>query len=344
MTKQEIVSAKALLRGTNISILDAARLVRNILDSLPKSSKFQSSKLEFCSKIIDCGKRNFRLSEMRLKDGFALFLKSKAHLRKDSFRDIRYLGTRLLKSKPEFALRTFSELRVCDCLEWLSLEFKTPSQFNKARSFLHALFEFALKRDFCDKNPIKAIEKKKVFEREIRPLSYLQTKRLIANSSLPQNRDCLPAVGLLMLAGIRPREVRRLTWSDIDLQENSICIRSQCSKTGGVRQVEICSSLKRILKNHIKTCGEDILKTSQRICPPNWKKKWKNIREQSGFKGAWVQDVLRHTYASYHAKYFKNLHLLQLNMGHSSQALLRSRYVNMQGFYSDDARNFSTDN
>ena len=208
MTKQEIVSAKALLRGTNISILDAARLVRNILDSLPKSAPAQSSKLEFCSKIIECGKRNFRLSEMRLKDGFALFLKSKAHLRKDSFRDIRYLGTRLLKSRPEFAARNFSELKTQDCLEWLTLEFETPSQFNKARAMLHALFEFALKRDFCDKNPIKSIEKKKVNEREIRPLSYLQTKRLIDTSSLPQNRDCLPAVGLLMLAGIRPREVQ----------------------------------------------------------------------------------------------------------------------------------------
>ena len=338
MTKQEIVSAKALLKGTNISILDAARLVRNILDSLPKSSKFQSSKLEFCSKIIECGKRNFRLSEMRLKDGFALFLKSKAHLRKDSFRDIRYLGTRLLKSRPEFALRNFFERKDCDCLEWLSLEFKTPSQFNKARSFLHALFEFALKRDFCDKNPVKSIEKKKVVEREIRPLSYLQTKRLIDTSSLPQNRDCLPAVGLLMLAGIRPREVRRLTWSDIDLEENSICVRSQCSKTGGVRQVEICPSLRRILKGYLEIFAKG--SCPQKVCPPNWQNKWKNIREQSGFKGAWVQDVLRHTYASYHAKHFKNLPRLQLNMGHCDISLLRSRYVNMRQISHTDARDF----
>ena len=338
MTKQEIISAKALLRGTNISILDAARLVRNILDSLPKSAPAQSSKLEFCSKIIECGKRNFRLSEMRLKDGFALFLKSKTHLRKDSFRDIRYLGTRLLKSRPEFAARNFSELKTQDCLEWLTLEFETPSQFNKARAMLHALFEFALKRDFCDKNPVKSIEKKKVNEREIRPLSYLQSKALIETSSLPQNRDCLPAVGLLMLAGIRPREVRRLTWGDIDLEENSICVRSQCSKTGGVRQVEVCPSLRRILKGYLETFAKG--SCPQKVCPPNWQNKWKSIREQSGFRGLWVQDILRHTYASYHAKHFKNLHLLQLNMGHSDQSLLRCRYINMRGISSDDAKKF----
>ncbi len=330
MTKQEIVSAKILLKGTNISILDAARLVRNILDVLPKSAPTQNSELEFCSKIIDCGKRNFRLAELNIRDGFALFLKSKAHLRKDSFRDIRYLGTRLLKSKPEFAQRNFSELKSQDCLDWLTLEFKSPSQFNKARSFLHALFEFALKRDFCDKNPIKSIEKKKVLENEIRPLSYDQSKKLIDTSRLPKNRDCLPAVGLLMFAGIRPREVRRLTWDDIDLEENSICVRSQCSKTGGTRQVEVCPSLRRILKEYLETFDESSSKIPRKICPPNWQNKWKSIREQSGFKGSWVQDILRHTYASYHAKYFKNLHSLQLNMGHSDQSLLRSRYINMQ--------------
>lgn len=76
------------------------------------------------------------------------------------------------------------------------------------------------------------------------------------------------------------------------------------------------------------------------MSPPNWRRKWKNIREKSGFKDTWVQDVLRHTYASYFAKRFKNLPRLQLNMGHHDLSLLRSRYINMRGISNLEATSF----
>ena len=198
---------------------------------------------------------------------------------------------------------------------------------------LHGLFEFALKREWCDKNPIKHIERRKIVEREIIPLSYTQAESLLKSAKAPKNSECLPAVGLLLLAGIRPREVRRLKWKDIDLEENLITVRSQCSKTGGVRHVEILPALRRILVECQK--GEESC-----ICPPNWRRKWKNIREISGFKGVWVQDVLRHTYASYHAKKFRDLPRLQVNMGHRDLSLLCSRYINMRGISNVEAESF----
>lgn len=136
---------------------------------------------------------------------------------------------------------------LADCEVWIASEFKTPSQFNKARTMLHGLFEFALRRQWCDKNVVKLIEKRKVVEKEIKPLSLTEAKKLLKTSQQPKYRDCSASVGLLLLAGIRPREVRRLEWRDIDLSENVITVRSQCSKTGGVRQVEICPALKNWL-------------------------------------------------------------------------------------------------
>lgn len=208
---------------------------------------------------------------------------------------------------------------------------------------LHGLFEFALRRQWCDKNVVKLIEKRKVVEKEIKPLSLTEAKKLLKTSQQPKYRDCSASVGLLLLAGIRPREVRRLEWRDIDLSENVITIRSQCSKTGGVRQVEICPALKNWLirsMNQNAPYFSDGVHEEQKICPDNFNRKWKTIRDSSGFKGVWVQDVLRHTYASYHAKYFRDLSRLQLNMGHRDQSLLRSRYVNMSGITSADARAF----
>ena len=138
---------------------------------------------------------------------------------------------------------------------------------------------------------------------------------------------------LLVYTGIRPREVRRLTWRDIDTEEKTITVRSQCSKTGGVRQVEIPPVLNRLLITHK-------FENTSHICPIDWQRRWRKIRDNSGFRGCWVQDVLRHTYASFHAKNYANLPRLQLNMGHRDQSLLRSRYVNMRGISRAEAKSF----
>lgn len=324
-------SAQEVLGKAKVSVLDSARFVRNILDAKPSDSKLTDA--QFVLKVIETGLRNIRAKEMSLADGFALYLKSKQHLRPDSIRDIRCIGKRLLRTSPEFGKRNFSELSVSECEEWLNAAFHTNPQFNKARAMLHGLFEFALRREWCDKNPIKRIERKKVVEKEIQPLKLTETKRLIKTAQRESPVYAIVAA-LLVYTGIRPREVRRLTWRDIDTEEKTITVRSQCSKTGGVRQVEIPPVLNRLLIAHSSELKEG------KICPTDWQRRWRKIRDNSGFRERWVQDVLRHTYASFHAKRYANLPRLQLNMGHYDVSLLRSRYVNMRGISNTDARNF----
>lgn len=326
----EYISAKKILTGTDVSVLDAARIAKNILDA--KAKNFSLTDLQFCAKVIEVGLRHIRAKEMSIADGFALYLKSKQHLRPDSIRDIRCMGNRLLRTKPEFGKRNFSELSVSECEEWLNAAFHTNPQFNKARAMLHGLFEFALRHEWCDKNPIKRIERKKVVEKEIQPLKLSETKRLIKTAQRESPVYAIVAA-LLVYTGIRPREVRRLTWRDIDTEEKTITVRSQCSKTGGVRQVEIPPVLNRLLITHKS-------QNSSHICPTDWQRRWRKIRDNSGFRGRWVQDVLRHTYASFHAKNYADLPRLQLNMGHRDQSLLRSRYVNMHGISRAEAKSF----
>ena len=373
-------SAKEVLGRATVSTLDSARFVRNILDAKPSDSKLTDA--QFVLKVIEAGLRNIRAKEMSLADGFALYLKSKQHLRPDSIRDIRCIGNRLLRTKPEFGKRNFSELSVSECEEWLNAAFHTnpqfkrsaneispqakdpkgetahkvsASQFNKARTMLHGLFEFALRREWCDKNPIKRIERKKVVEKEIQPLKLAETKRLIKNAQR-ESPEYAVVAALLVYTGIRPREVRRLTWRDIDTEEKTITVRSQCSKTGGVRQVEIPPVLNRVLIAHSRELKEEkICPTDwqrrvliahsrelkeEKICPTDWQRRWRKIRDNSGFRGRWVQDVLRHTYASFHAKNYADLPRLQLNMGHRDLSLLRSRYVNMHGISRIEAKSF----
>ena len=326
----DYISAKRILTGTDVSVLDAARIAKNILDAKPKN--FALTDLQFCAKVIEVGLRHMRTKEMPLADGFALYLKSKQYLRPDSVRDIRCIGNRLLRTNPELGKRNFSELSVSECEEWMNAAFHTNPQFNKARTMLHGLFEFALRREWCDKNPIKRIERKKVVEKEIQPLKLAETKRLIKTAQ-NESPEYAVVAALLVYTGIRPREVRRLTWRDIDTEEKTITVRSQCSKTGGVRQVEIPPVLNRLLITHKS-------QNSSHICPTDWQRRWRKIRDNSGFRGRWVQDVLRHTYASFHAKNYADLPRLQLNMGHRDQSLLRSRYVNMHGISRAEAKSF----
>ena len=314
-----------------MTILDAARLVRNILDG--KNPQCGLSNAKFCRKVVDCGLRSIRYNEETFSSGFKIYLGQKTHLRPDSIRDIRAIGRRIIRMIPVFAGKNFSEFTTADCERMLAVCFATPSQFNKARAIVHAFFEFALRREWCDRNPMRLVERKKVVEREIVPLKLDETKRLFAAARGTKNNGCIAAVALLLYAGIRPREVRRMKWHDMDLRENTITVRSQCSKTGGVRQVEICPALKRILLKCPRTSDGE-------VCPKNWQKKWREIRTASGFDGHWVQDILRHTYASYHAKRFADLPRLQLNMGHSDLSLLRARYVNMYGISRSEARMF----
>ena len=128
---------------------------------------------------------------------------------------------------------------------------------------LHGLFEFALRREWCHKKPIKRIERKKVVEKEIQPLKLTETKRLI-NTAQRESPVYAIVAALLVYTGIRPREVSRLSWREIDTDEKTITVRSQCSKTGGTRQVEIPPVLNRLLITHSRELKEE------KICPTDW--------------------------------------------------------------------------
>lgn len=116
-------SAIEILDGSGISVLDSARYAKNILDAKPVDSKLTDA--QFILKVIEVGLRHIRTKELSIADGFALYLKSKQHLRPDSIRDIRCIGNRLLRTKPEFGKRNFSELSVSECEEWLNAAFHT---------------------------------------------------------------------------------------------------------------------------------------------------------------------------------------------------------------------------
>ena len=326
--QNEIKAAESLLKGSGISVLDAARLIRNALDYAGNGYK---DNLQYCREVIECGMRHIgKISrKMTINTAFSEYLEAKKSLRKESLRDIKYIGNRILKHFDKS--RLISEISTVECSKLLEETFTTPSQQNKGRTMLHGLFNYAVKMKWCAENPISEIPPKKVVEREILPLSIEQIQRLLKCTLSERHCDCAAAVGIMLWAGIRPKEVSRLTWRDIDLEEHVIVVRRRNSKTGGVRHIDICPPLRHWLGKIKKRNGQ--------ICPKNWIRKWHRLRVVAGFKH-WTQDVLRHTFATYHLKRFHNLPKLQSEMGHADLSLIRTRYVNMGNITKADAKCF----
>ena len=219
------------------------------------------------------------------------------------------------------------------CLEMLRSHFShSPHVFRKAKAVLHSIFSFGQRSGWCRHNPAKVIECPPVYEERIVPLTGRQIRVLLRTCR--EERDLqpmLPCLLLLLWCGVRPGEVRRLRWRDIDKREKVIYIEGRASKTGGPRAVPLRGAARELLQHKMP---ED-----EMIAPRNWTRLWQRLRKRAGLK-AWQRDVLRHTFASYHLKCFHNLSQLQVEMGHRDSNLLRTRYLNVRHVSSSTARRF----
>lgn len=259
-------------------------------------------------------------------------LRAKQERRSRTLSELRSVCRRMMREVPGLAKRKVAEMSRSECAELIQIA-PTVRQQLKFRAVLHGLFAHCRRQEWVAVNPVALIACPHLQEHEIAPLEWAALVRLLRQIRLARHRCCMPPVGLMLWAGVRPAELTRLRWSDIDWEESVISLRPQHSKTGGSRHIQLQSVLRSWLREYGMGQGK--------ICPPNWMRRWKNLRESAGLS-PWRQDVLRHTFASYHAKYFHDFARLQEDMGHRSAALLRTRYLSMHGLTAAHARLFWT--
>ncbi len=236
-------------------------------------------------------------------------------LRPTSRRDLRHFINRILRVNgvADLPLRSIS---TSQCKRILQEAFgSSTSSYVKGRAILHSIFSYGIKQEWCDINPVTRIETPKIREKAIEPLSPAEVEKLKATAKQPEFRDMQFSLSLMLYGGLRPTEVSRLQETDIDWEDMQVIVRPSTSKTGGGRTVPIR--------------GVHGIKKKELIIPPDWMRKWRKLRRAAGFHGKkrWVPDVCRHTFASYHAVYFRNLAELQLEMGHRNTTLLMTRYL-----------------
>ncbi len=308
MTREEL-AALELLRSTGAPLLEAAQVACAAM-------RAAGGKMARAMQCIALSKEEIRRQKHTVPLAEAVWssIEARGNLRPTSRRDLRNYARRILRVEGagELPLRA---MKAADCRRILASAFGgSKSSYVKGRAILSSVFSHGIRQEWCDSNPVRHIAVPKVTEKAICPLTPHEVERLHAAAERPEHRAMRFSLRLMLYGGIRPTEVSRLRAEDIRWEQGEVIIRPATSKTGGGRAVP--------LRGMRGLCKAD------RHIPRNWQRRWQALRRAAGFRrGAWVPDVCRHTFASYHAAYFRNLAQLQLEMGHRDLSLLRTRYI-----------------
>lgn len=325
---QEEWAALHILRHLKAPVLEAALLAKEAMAA-------GRGRMKRARRCLLLGEEALRSHEKTVSFAHAVdaAIQARKELRPRTVADFRYFCRRLLKRCPGLAKRRIRSLAPADCSRYLSMAFPTPRQYCKARIILSSIFSTAIKHGWCSCNPVKLVRIPRMKERHIPTLSRPEMARLLHTAAEYDEGSCLPAVGMMLYAGIRPHEVARLTWGQVDLANGAISILPRHSKTGGARRVSIHPPLAAILEREKRDSPTG-------ICPHNWRWHWRQVRLLSGWGAAhpWMPDSLRHTFASYYIVHFRSYPALQYETGHRSSELLRTRYVDTSGV--EDAADF----
>lgn len=309
--------SQVILKGQPIGADDAARLVLEAIERLGESVEGATriALVGRLRRVIELGVAAMRNEEQTVTFETAAWgsVESRAARRPTTKRDLRHFVRRMLRVQG-VSERPLRAMTVRECRDLLQAAFGSSAHsYRKGRAILHSIFVFGRRHEWCTDNPVDCIESPSVTEKEIVPLKVEEVEKLEQTATRAEHADMRLSLHLLTYCGLRPAEVARLQPQDIRWDESEVVVRPKVSKTGGGRVVPI-----RCIKK---------LRGAPLLIPRNWQKRWYALRRASGMHKHWQADVLRHTFATYHAAFFRNLPELQMEMGHRDLSLLRSRYT-----------------
>jgi integrase len=228
----------------------------------------------------------------------------------------RYIGdlrSRLPKFSQSFGDRmaTTIETREVDLwLEDLPVSGQTKLNF---RRVLHAVFRFGYRRGYCSFNPVSETERPKVINGEKAIFTVEQIQKLLDTA----DEKTLPIIALGAFAGVRPEELKKMTWAHVQFDHGVIQVDPKTSKTAKNRYVDMTDNLRQWLAPYINSTGP--------IVPKNLRRLMDATRERAEIT-VWPHDVLRSCYASFHLAHFQDAQKLRGFLGHDSTDMLYRHY------------------
>jgi integrase len=129
--------------------------------------------------------------------------------------------------------------------------------------------------------------------------------------------DMVPIIAVGCFGGVRPEESARMTWDMVDFKRTHIDLPAEITKDGDRRIVDMPDNLIEWLLPCRKECGL--------LYPVNFRRKrWALCRAMAWKE--WPDDILRHSYGSYHLAKHRNAALTAEQMGHKNARMLYAHY------------------
>ena len=208
-------------------------------------------------------------------------------------RTIEALGDELRR----FAERMGSDRPVArigekDCRRYIFEASASPRTSTNRRLRLGRFFRWAKEQGHVAENPIENIKPPRNETPSPVILSVEEARRLMHAAAELADGKWQAYVAVTLLCGLRPEsEAQRLDWSDVNLAERTIVVRS--GKLRARRVVEVPANAVQWLAGVAKRSDSPIAPQKMRSSTT-----FKDVREHAGIR-EWQPDVLRHTALSY---------------------------------------------
>lgn len=264
LTAEEL-AALEILKSTRVGVMEAALVAKEALAAGRGRVKRARRCVELGTEALQCLEKT-----VTFERAVEAALAARRERRARTQTDFRYFTRRFIKRCKGLSQRRVRSISATECAGYIAEAFSTERQRSKARMVLSGVFSTAVKRGWCSENPVRKVEEPRVREGRLPILSETEIRHLLKTAQEYRGGICLPAVGMMLYAGIRPNEVARLTWAEVDLRHGFISILPRHSKTGGARRVTIHPVLAHMLRQHRQ-------EQQQRICPPARQRHWRQL-------------------------------------------------------------------
>ena len=248
------------------------------------------------------------IKAVKIKEAVSQYLKLKERqsLREPSLVQIRRFLTMLAS---EYGSLYCYQINASMIEEWFQSRNWKRSTIDGVIAKIGPFFSWCIREKMVTNSPLNDLHLPKQDQVEPCILTPDEVRRLLS-ASHRQDSALLPYLALGIFAGIRPHEIMRLSWKDIN--EQGILLKGHNAKSRQRRLVSISDNLKEWL-----LLGGDI--------PPNNKRKrLEAIREAAMVN--WGHDIMRHTFASYHLAHYCSPDKTAHELGHRDTKMLYRHY------------------
>jgi integrase len=251
-----------------------------------------------------------RTASIPFAELFNRFIDAKAHRSVEYRRELGWTRDRF----PQLHKRLASDITAGELERILAP--LSPGARNPVMRYLRAVFNYGIKRGLLPENPISRLDFIQRPRREVEVIPTEYVARMLEHA-FTEDLALLPFLVLGFFCGVRPDgELQKLVWSDIQLADRTVVIRSEVSKTRRRRFPELSENAAAWLEAYRQRGGQ----TSGKVVTyaDSELRTHRKANEIAAGLDRWVHQGMRHTFCSNWLALHKDINKLVLLSGHDS--------------------------